>query len=60
MLKIVASLKILALEDQEQGARPLDFWEPTASGDSDQSDGEQPVPAAGSATRDTCNPSLRL
>ena len=36
MLKFLASPKILALEDQEQEARNLDFLEPTDSEDSDQ------------------------
>ena len=31
VLKFLASPKILALEDQEQEARNLDFWEPTDS-----------------------------
>ena len=46
MLKFLASPKILALEDQEQEARNLDFWEPTDSEDSDQhGDGQgQPLP----------------
>ena len=44
--QIKFGFKILALEDQEQEARNLDFWEPTDSEDSDQQDGGrgQPLP----------------
>ena len=38
VLKFLASPKIRALEDQEQEARNLDFWEQTDSEDSDQHD----------------------
>ena len=34
VLKFLANPKILALEDQEQEARTLDFWDPTDSEDS--------------------------
>ena len=44
MLKFLASPKIRALEDQEQEARNLDFWEPTDSEDSDQHDDGQGQP----------------
>ena len=45
VLKFFAIPKILALEDQEQAARSLDFWEePTDLEDSDQSDRGQPLP----------------
>ena len=46
VLKFLDSPKILALEDQEQEARNLDFWEPTDSEDADQHDDGpgQPLP----------------
>ena len=46
VLKLLASPKILALEDQEQEARNLDFWELTDLEDYDQQNGGhgQPLP----------------